>query len=179
MTSRNRTNPRRRPVNASLPEVAKPADKPIQSAASQPQSGEPAAKPAPAKPAAARPAAKAPATVARATPPAGTKPATAVARPVTPILQDAVASVSDKDKSGKKKKDGAKKQKLVRDSFTLPEADYALFAALKARCLARGVEVKKSELLRAALRQLAGLDDVVLAAVMGEIEKIKTGRPSK
>lgn len=165
MTSRNRTNPRRRPVNTGLPEAAKPAGQPAQPA--PPQPGKAATRPAPA-----RSATKPPVATVKATPPAA-------ARPVTPIMQDAVASVSDKDKSGKKKKDGTRKQKQVRDSFTLPEADYALFAALKARCLARGVEVKKSELLRAALRQLAGLDDVVLAALMGEIEKIKTGRPSK
>lgn len=177
MTSRIRNNPRRRPVNTNLPEAAKPAEKAAQPAAAQP----PASKPAGARPAAAKPVAN-PAPAAKPQPAAG-KPAVAeVARPVAPvapIMKEAAASVSDKDKSAKKKKDGAKKQKQVRDSFTLPEADYALFAALKARCLAKGIEVKKSELLRAALRQLAGLDDVVLAAVMGEIEKIKTGRPSK
>lgn len=194
MNSRNRQNPRRRPVNTGLPEAAQPAEKSAQARPEQPQGGKQAAtKAAPARPAAPKPVARPapaakpapqtrPAPQTKAAPAAGApaiarKPATAA--PVAPLLKDAAVSVSDKDKSGKKKKDSGKKQKQVRDSFTLPEADYALFAQLKARCLAKGIEVKKSELLRAALRQLAGLDDVVLAAVMGEVEKIKTGRPSK
>lgn len=73
----------------------------------------------------------------------------------------------------------AKKPKLVRDSFTLPEGDYALFATLKQRALAAGIEVKKSELLRAALTLLANLEDAVFAKTIGLVERIKTGRPKK
>lgn len=183
MTSRNRPNPRRRPVKPSLPEAAKTTEP---AAASQAQA-KPAAdsKPAavtPPQPAAAKAVSKPQAAArpaAKPAPAAAPKPAPVATTPITPIMKEAAASVSDKAKPAKKKKDGGKKQKQVRDSFTLPESDYALFAAMKARCLALGIEAKKSELLRAALRQLAGLDDVVLAAVMGEIEKIKTGRPSK
>lgn len=118
-----------------------------------------AAKSAVAKPAVAKPAA-----------PAAAKPVAKAAKPVAPR-----AAVSEAP--GKAKKEG-KKPKLVRDSFTLPESDYALFASMKARCLAKGVEVKKSELLRAALRQLSGLEDPMLIAVMAQVERIKTGRPA-
>ena len=72
-----------------------------------------------------------------------------------------------------------KKPKLVRDSFTVPESDYALFASLKQRALAAGVEVKKGEVLRAALATLAKLDDAELVKAIGLVERIKTGRPKK
>lgn len=72
-----------------------------------------------------------------------------------------------------------KKPKLVRDSFTLPEGDYALFATLKQRALAAGIDVKKSELLRASLTLLANLADAEFAKTIGSVERIKTGRPKK
>ncbi len=127
------------------------------------------------------PAIATPTPAAEAVPEVNNAPAPAQPVAAPAVEPPPVASVGEKDKPGKKKKDSdkEKKDKLVRDSFTLPQADYALFAQLKARCLAQGIEAKKSELLRAALRQLAGLDDVVLAAVMSEIEKLKTGRPGK
>ncbi|QID19135.1 hypothetical protein G3580_16825 [Nitrogeniibacter mangrovi] len=68
---------------------------------------------------------------------------------------------------------------MVRDSFTFPESDYALFAALKRRALAGGAEVKKSELLRAGLQWLASLEDARLVETLGRVERIKTGRPKK
>jgi hypothetical protein len=82
-------------------------------------------------------------------------------------------------KAGKVKKAAAPKVKLVRDSFKIPETDYALFASLKQRALSAGVEVKKSELLRAAMALLATADDARFIEVVGSIERIKTGRPKK
>lgn len=82
-------------------------------------------------------------------------------------------------KAGKVKKAAPPKVKLVRDSFTIPETDYALFASLKQRALSAGVEVKKSELLRAAMVLLATADDARFIEVVGSIERIKTGRPKK
>lgn len=73
----------------------------------------------------------------------------------------------------------AKKPKLVRDSFTIPDVDFALFASIKKRLLTGGVESKKSEILRAALINLAKLEDGQLAIAMSQIERIKTGRPKK
>jgi hypothetical protein len=68
---------------------------------------------------------------------------------------------------------------MVRDSFTIPDTDYALFATLKQRALKAGVEAKKSEILRAAIATLAKLDDAELVKAMGLVERIKTGRPKK
>ena len=72
-----------------------------------------------------------------------------------------------------------KKAKLVRDSFTMPEGEYAQIAALKARCLKAGVAAKKSEILRAAVASLAKLSDAAVLAAVRRLDVIKTGRPAK
>lgn len=72
-----------------------------------------------------------------------------------------------------------KKQKMVRDGFTMPENDYANIAALKKRCLKAGASAKKSEVIRAALHCLAGLSDQALLKAIASLEPIKTGRPKK
>lgn len=81
------------------------------------------------------------------------------------------------EKKGKPAK--VKKAKLVRDSFTMPEGEYALIAALKKRCLNVGVSVKKSEILRAAVTNLSKLSDASVVAAVRRLEVIKTGRPAK
>lgn len=75
-------------------------------------------------------------------------------------------------------KSAGKKPKLVRDSFTIPKAEYAAIEALKGRALALGVAVKKSELLRAGLMLLQPLSDVRFKAAMASVPTIKTGRPA-
>ncbi|HJV94057.1 MAG TPA: hypothetical protein VJ572_11295 [Azonexus sp.] len=72
-----------------------------------------------------------------------------------------------------------RKPKLVRDSFAMPEAEYARIGELKKRLAALGAEAKKSELLRGGIAVLAALNDAELQAVMGRVERIKTGRPNK
>lgn len=69
--------------------------------------------------------------------------------------------------------------KLVRDSFTMPRADFALIATLKERALGFQRPTKKSELLRAGLQALAALDDAQLQAVLSRLVPLKTGRPKK
>jgi hypothetical protein len=66
---------------------------------------------------------------------------------------------------------------VIRDSFTMPLADYALIGVLKRRCIGLGVAIKKSELLRAGLVALEQLPDASLSQVVAAIETIKTGRP--
>lgn len=51
----------------------------------------------------------------------------------------------------------AVKKKRIRGSFSMPAADYALIADLKARAKANGRPAKKNELLRAGLHVLASL----------------------
>lgn len=72
-----------------------------------------------------------------------------------------------------------KAPKLVRDSFTMPQQDFALIATLKQRAIVLQRPVKKSELLRAGLQALQRLpDDALLASLQGLLP-IKTGRPKK
>jgi len=73
----------------------------------------------------------------------------------------------------------AKKVKLVRDSFTMPETEYAVIALLKKRCLDAGVSAKKSEILRAAIAGLSKMSDTSVVTAIRKLEIIKTGRPAK
>ncbi len=70
------------------------------------------------------------------------------------------------------------KGKIVRDSFTIPENEYIVLAALKKRCLAAGVAVKKSELLRAGLKALSDMSQAGLNKQLSKLQEIKMGRPS-
>ena len=69
------------------------------------------------------------------------------------------------------------KAKLVRDSFTMPVADYALIDALKQRALKAAHPAKKSELLRAGLQLLASLSDTAMLKALKNVPPLKTGRP--
>jgi hypothetical protein len=71
------------------------------------------------------------------------------------------------------------RQKPVRDSFTMPEAEFALVATLKARAMSGARETKKSELLRAGLHALAALDTPSLLEALNQLDPVKIGRPKK
>ncbi|MBV8502101.1 MAG: hypothetical protein JO006_10305 [Paucibacter sp.] len=79
--------------------------------------------------------------------------------------------------SAKTEKSKAAKTKLVRDSFTMPADEYAALAQLKQRALAAAHPVKKSELLRAGVKLLAGLGEAALMRALTSVPAIKTGRP--
>lgn len=72
-----------------------------------------------------------------------------------------------------------KKEKVVRDSFTMPKSDYDKIAALKQKCLAAGVSVKRSEILRAGLLLLESATPKRLLEVVSAVEQVKTGRPAR
>jgi len=69
------------------------------------------------------------------------------------------------------------KQRLVRDSFTMPKAEYAAIDELKRRAAKLEQPVKKSELLRAGIKALSGLPDAALLAALKAVPTLKTGRP--
>jgi hypothetical protein len=77
-----------------------------------------------------------------------------------------------------KKADKAKKPKLVRDSFTIPKAEYVVLEALKQRATKLTRPAKKSELLRAGIKALASLSDAAFLTALGQVPTIKTGRPT-
>lgn len=88
-----------------------------------------------------------------------------------------LGTVLKPEKKHKKEKKSGDKAKVVRDSFTMPQSDYALIATLKEK--ANGLHLKKSELLRAGLRLLSKLTAAQLNKSVADLEKIKTGRPKK
>lgn len=76
-------------------------------------------------------------------------------------------------------KEKARKIKLVRDSFTMPESEYAVLGEVKKACLKAGVEVKKSELLRVGVAMLRELDAARIQALLAILPALKAGRPKK
>jgi len=72
-----------------------------------------------------------------------------------------------------------KKTKLVRDSFTIPKAEYSVLDELKLRAVKLAHPVKKSELLRAGIKALTGLSDKAFLEALEAVPTIKTGRPKK
>ncbi|CAG4888989.1 hypothetical protein [Paraburkholderia gardini] len=93
-------------------------------------------------------------------------------RTATVEAKPVAAAVEEKPKR-------ARKEKVVRDSFTMPKSDYAKIAILKQKCVDAGVSVKKSELLRAGLLLLASVPEKRLLAAVSAVETVKTGRPAK
>jgi len=108
-----------------------------------------------------------------------TQAAVAKSKPAARTAKHVLKEKTATPQKAAKNKDAKKKSKVVRDSFTMPEGDYAKLAALKARCLAAGVHVKKSELLRAGLQVLETLPAKKLLAIIAGVENVKTGRPAK
>jgi hypothetical protein len=109
---------------------------------------------------------------------AARKPAAAkVAAAAKPAAQAVVKPAKHEKKTKKDKKD-AGKIKVVRDSFTMPQDDYAKLGELKQLCLKAGLQVKKSELLRVGLQALSKLSAAQLTQAVASLEKIKTGRPT-
>jgi len=82
-------------------------------------------------------------------------------------------------KAAAKKSKKKPKVKIVRDSFTMPQNEYQKIAEIKEVCLKAGLQVKKSEVLRAGLKALAGMSAAQLKHAVAGLEKIKTGRPKK
>lgn len=108
--------------------------------------------------------------------PAVTKPApTKVAKQKRGVAAEPTSAAPTAEVKVKR----AKKEKVVRDSFTMPKSDYEKIAALKQKCLEAGVSVKKSEILRAGLLLLESATSKRLLAAISAVETVKTGRPAK
>jgi hypothetical protein len=150
------------PAKRAAPAAAKSAVKPAAKAAVKPPA-KPAAKPA-ARPAVKTAAVKPPAKAAKkAAPP---PPKAARKGPAKPAPAEAV-------------REKAKKARLVRDSFTMPEHEYEVIGQVKKSCLKAGFEIKKSELLRIGVALISQLDLATLQNVLASLPQLKTGRPKK
>jgi hypothetical protein len=70
-----------------------------------------------------------------------------------------------------------KKNKVIRDSFTIPKDEYQTIIDLKMRSSKLGHGMKKSELIRAGIKVLSMLSDSAFTQAIAQIPMIKTGRP--
>ncbi|SFM81926.1 hypothetical protein [Rugamonas rubra] len=177
---------------------AKAAAKPVAAQAAVKVAAKPAAKAAakPAAKAAVKPAAKAAVKTVAAKPAAKAatkavaKPAAKSAKPAAKPAAKTAAKSAVKAAPAKtaakvaaKPVDAAKdkphKEKLVRDSFTMPEQEYAVLGLVKKACLKAGFEIKKSELLRIGVALISQIDLATLQNVLAALPQLKTGRPKK
>ena len=110
----------------------------------------------------------------KATAKAPTAPRSSAVKPASPKAAVPASPPPALEKPAK-----APKVRLVRDSFTMPEADFALVATLKERALKNGRAAKKSELLRAGLQLLGQQSPAALVAALERLQPIKTGRPKR
>jgi hypothetical protein len=138
----------------------------------KPDTPAPAAKPAPAKRKPARAAKPAAAPAPKAQP-------AQLAKVAKAGKVDKVDKADKVEKATKPPKPPKLRPRLVRDGFTMPEADFSLIGTLKARALAAAHPAKKSELLRAGLQALSAMDTPALVAALARLEPVKTGRPRK
>jgi hypothetical protein len=112
--------------------------------------------------------------------PKSASPVTKTAKPKAPTVAPKVApTAAPKNSASPAKPAKEKKVKVVRDSFTLPKTELLQIADMKKRAMALGVEVKKSELIRAGLQALSTMTDAPFKKALGNVPTIKTGRPAK
>ena len=71
------------------------------------------------------------------------------------------------------------KNKLVRDSFTIPKAEYLVLENLKLRAANLKRPTKKSEVLRAGVAVLQAMGDKAFLAALAAVPSLKTGRPKR
>jgi hypothetical protein len=109
--------------------------------------------------------------------PAKRAPARQAAAKPAPARRAAAKKAAVKAPSAPEVASKPPKTKLVRDSFTIPKAEYAVLDQLKQRAAQLTHGVKKSELLRAGLKALAAMNDADFLAAVKAVPSIKTGRP--
>lgn len=101
------------------------------------------------------------------------------AKPVKPTkaVKKAEAPKQAKQVKPAKADKPGKAAKVIRDSFTMPQSDFAIIDRIKLRAIEWKQPVKKSEVLRAALHALEALGDAKVRALLAALEPIKKGRP--
>ncbi|MFM7001457.1 MAG: hypothetical protein ACKOXU_10420 [Limnohabitans sp.] len=108
-----------------------------------------------------------------------TKKVTAPTQAPVPVKLTPSSLAADTSQSAKSKTVKAKKVKVVRDSFTIPKTEFTQIAEMKKRAMTLGVEIKKSELIRAGLQLISGLPDAAFKKALAGVPTLKTGRPAK
>lgn len=136
-----------------------------------------AAKPAAAKAAATKPAVKvaaAKSSAKAAAPKAGVAKAAVVEPPPLPVVMPPKAEPVAKDAARKDKR-----EKVVRDSFSMPKSEHAQIKFLRTVLAKSGRLATKSEVLRAALQLLAARSERELLALVEALPAVPKGKGKK
>ena len=104
-----------------------------------------------------------------------TKKSKKVAPTKKPVLSPKLANKSPKHAKSTK----PTKIKLVHDSFSMPEGEYALLGQVKKACSTAGIKLKKSELIRIAIGQLSKMSNAKIAAAKSSLTELKPSRSKK
>lgn len=86
----------------------------------------------------------------------------------TPASEPEAAAVMPRNTSG-----------IVRDTFSMPPADNDLIDTLRARAARHGRIRYRSEIVRAALRSFAALDEVNMIAAVDAVERVEQGNRTR
>lgn len=98
---------------------------------------------------------------------------------VQPVVKPAARKAAEKTpESATEKIEKKPKMKVVRN-FSMPQIEYQKIAEIKEACLKAGLRIKRSEVLRAGLKTLGGMNGVQLKRAMAGMGKIKLGHPNK
>lgn len=115
----------------------------------------------------------------KTTPAALKKSLPAAVKPALKQVTKPAAKVVAPLKAEKKTELKLKKVKQVRDSFTMPETEYAVLSQVKKNCLKVGFEIKKSDLLRIGISLIKKLETGQLKTLLAGLTPLKVGRPKK
>lgn len=163
-----KAKPARAAPKAATKPAAKPAPKPAAKVAARPV---PKTAPKAALGKTAKPAVKA------APKPALKLAAKPVAKVATTVAKPAAKRLPKPAVPAEKAREKVHRTTLVRDSFTMPEQEYAVLGQVKKACLKAGFDVKKSELLRIGVALISQIDLATLQSVLSSLPQLKTGRP--
>ena len=103
----------------------------------------------------------------------------AAKRAAKPTVKPAAKKTVARPKPAAEKPVKEPKVKVVHDSFSMPKTEYRKIAEIKEACLKAGLQVKKSEVLRAGLKALGAMTEAQLKSAIAGLEKVKTGRPKR
>ena len=101
-------------------------------------------------------------------------------RDVAERFSRAEVALGDSQPEAGRHKKKKRRKTVVRDTFSLPEEDYAIIEEIRQRLIREHAIVKnKSEVLRAGLKLLQALDSETLLEVAEQVESLKPGRPAQ
>lgn len=82
----------------------------------------------------------------------------------------------DFQKQIKEQKSDISRQRVVRDTFSMPSSDCELIGEVKQRCLRLGMDTTRSEIVRAGIKYLSEVAENDLMEIIGKVVKLKPGR---